>query len=86
MPVRLQAGYGRRERLAREPTDQMSEQGQWFQCGLCKNLFIKARADVEAIEEYVNEFPKDMGNVATVCSGCYKLIMAWRAEQEAQNE
>lgn len=64
----------------------MSEQGQWFQCALCRELFIRARPETEVLEEYINEFPGDTGPVSTVCSDCYRILMAWRAEQEAQNE
>lgn len=64
----------------------MSEKGQWFQCGLCKNLFIKAREEEDAIEEYINEFPGDSGAVALVCSDCYAFIMAWHRDRKTKNE
>lgn len=59
----------------------MSTKGQWYQCGLCNNLFLKAVEDAEALEEYLNTFPGDTGEVSVVCSSCYKEFMAWYRER-----
>jgi hypothetical protein len=62
----------------------MSGKGQWFQCGLCRELFIKGREDEESIEEYLNENYGDTGKVSVVCDQCFKEFQAWRREQENQ--
>lgn len=48
-----------------------------FTCDACKEVFVKARPDEEAVEEMRQEFGADSPppeQCAIVCEDCYQLI------------
>lgn len=55
----------------------MSGVGDEYQCARCGGTFEKGWSDEEAMDEMLDTWQGQSGDVVVICDDCFEQVMAW---------